>query len=286
MMGRRIRELEAAVESRNNEIMQLKLRIDELNATVAQYRTQETAIAGALTRAQTAATGIIKDAENERDKILEQADAKNAEASREAGEIIEDAKHRADMIEQDAKDKAKDTASRAEGFMENYRANAQKLNDEIKRVAAEAAKYADEFSKRAAGLDLGAVIEMAGEYRGAAMATENYAEPLPDDYSDPKTLMHSIYAIERRSEPDDEAAGAADARETPADARETPADAAVQAEPSPEPEPEPPAAEDLTDADEEHVWTVEEIVERTNADENAAIDDELNAIIEDVLKGS
>lgn len=278
-MGRRIRELEAAVESRNNEIMQLKLRIDELNATVAQYRTQETAIAGALTRAQTAATGIIKDAENERDKILEQADAKNAEASREAGEIIEDAKHRADMIEQDAKDKAKDTASRAEGFMENYRANAQKLNDEIMRVAAEAAKYADEFSKRTAGLDLGAVIEMAGEYRGAAMATEDYTEPLPDDYSDPKTLMHSIYAIERRSEPDDEAADANDAQETPADA-------AVQAEPSAEPAPEPPAAEDLTDADEEHVWTVEEIVERTNADENAAIDDELNAIIEDVLKGS
>ena len=38
--------------------------------------------------------------------------------------------------------------------------------------------------------------------------------------------------------------------------------------------------------EDERVWTVEEIVERTNANGNTQIDDELNAIIEDVLRGS
>lgn len=284
-MGRKTRELEAAVESRNNEIMQLKLRIDELNATLAQYRTQETAIAGALTRAQAAATGIIRDAEDERDRILAEAGAKNAEAQREAADIIGDAKRRADAIEQEAKDGAKETAARAEGFMEDYRTNARKLDGEIKRVAAEAAKYAEEFSKFNSGLDLGAAMEMAGEYRGAAKAAQGCDTPLPDDYADPKTLMHSIYQIEHRDMPaggaePESAQESTQAQESAQEPEQTGEQTAPEQTPAEAP------AEDLTEAEGEHVWTVEEIVERTNADENTAIDDELNAIIEDVLKGS
>ncbi|HWQ59103.1 MAG TPA: hypothetical protein VN540_08775 [Clostridia bacterium] len=349
-MGFRTRELEQALGQKENELIGLRQRVDELIAIVERYRSQESAIAGALTRAQTAAEKIAREAQEEKMAILRDANDTKLEAEREARGILADAERRAGIIEEGAKQKAREIASRAEGFMADYRGNAGKLVTEFRRTAAMASEQAKAFADYMNKLSLDGVLEISREYDHVAAVAATPAQDMPDDYVDPASLMRSIYAIEQREIPEQEAAAeqkpeltpvweSTPAREpfastikpehraeperesAPASVRELepapeqkaapagqpasasawepelardPFIASLRPEPTAEPakkEPEKAAwdakAVDLGKHEEnERVWTVEEIVERTSATDSSDIDDELNAIIEDVLRGS
>lgn len=355
-MGRRVKELEQAIEQRDGEIAQLRRRVDELSADVEKYRLQESAIAGALTRAQAAADRMLKEAGDEKTEMIRQANEEKLEIETEAKGILVDAQRRAEIIEQDAKQKAHDAARRVEAFMTQYRASAQQLITEFRHIASDATGRVKSFSDYMNGLNLDEAVEITREYDHVSAMDETPAQDMPDDYADPASLMRSIYAIEHRDIPVMQAA-AGEEKEPSSDAGDTenaekepepeiekepvpeivppPAPEPVpqrtpEYQPTPAPEPgkilnaeqaekpketdpftswarpeekaEEKAAEEAgrqekadwekesvdldQQEDDEHVWTVEEIVERTNANENAQIDDELNAIIEDVLKGS
>lgn len=336
-MGRRVRELEQAVSQRDDEIAKLRQRVDELGAALERYRLQESAIAGALTRAQTAADKILRETQEEKEAILRQTNADKLEAETEARGIVADAERRAGMIEQDAKEKARESAVRAEAFMAQYRESAGKLVSEFRRIATEASGKVNRFADYMNALNLDEAVEITREYDHVAAINQTPAQDMPDDYVDPASLMRSIYAIEHRDLPDKRAE--IEREPVPEIEREPvpeivpPSEPDVAPAPAPEYEPVPaPEPEKILNAEQdaarpadpftswmrpeekaeqsggpqaqeqaawgkdaveldrrgedERVWTVEEIVERTNADGNAKIDDELNAIIEDVLRGS
>lgn len=335
-MGRRVRELEQALGQRDAELAQLRQRADELGAAVERYRMQESAIAGALTKAQTAAERILLEAEEEKAAILRSAADDKLEAETEARGILEDAQRRAKLMEDDAKEKVRRTAARAEGFMAGYRASAEKLIAEFRRTATMASDQALFFADSMNALDLDEALEVTREYDHLSAISETPAQDMPDDYADPAALMRSIYAIEQRDLPEfgeqpreqavPPSCGPA-YEEAPEPVPEIEPETVPEIEPEPIPEIEPEripeiepepafapapaapegarAADPFTswmraqqenepkqpgavplDMDDGHVWTVEEIVERTSANGNAEIDDELNAIIEDVLRGS
>ena len=324
-MGFKTKKLELALSQKESELVGLRQRADELAAVVEKYRAQESAIAGALTRAQTAAEKIIRDAEQEKAAVLLSANEAKLEAEKEAGGIIADAERRAAFIEQDAKRKAHETASRAEGFMADYRGNANKLIAEFRRTAGMAMDQAKAFAEYMNGLELDGAVEITMEYDHLAAVTTTPAQDMPDDYVDPASLMRSIYTIEQRDLPA-EAVPERNPEPQPAPEWQPPSVPEIKPDPEPawEPQPAPevspqtkpepvplwepePAHEPFTasirpeeaqpswenktvelnkGADSERVWTVEEIIERTSATDSGAIDDELNAIIEDVLRGS
>ncbi len=306
-MGRRVRELEQALSQKETELNSLRQQVAELGATVEKYRYQESAIAGALTKAQAAGERIIQEAEEENAAILRRAADDKREAELEARGLIEDAQRRAALIEEEAKQKARQTAARAEGFMENYRTSAQKLVAEFRKTATMAADQATRFvgnmNELERGLDQS--VEITHEYDHLSAMHETPAQDMPDDYTDPASLMRSIYAIEQRDLPE--------LQEEPEPILDADPQMELPLEEEPEPETvwqEHKTADPFTswagsleqseavaqpwgketisldDRDDGRVWTVEEIVERTSADGNAEIDDELNAIIEDVLRGS
>ncbi len=325
-MGRRVRELEQAIGQKDVEIAQLRQRVNELDAIVMRYREQEFAIAGALTRAQTAAGKIVGEAEAEKAEILRRANEEKLEAEREARGMLADAERRAGIIEEDAKKKARETAARAEGFMAEYRASAGRLVAEFRRTAAMASEQAKRFAESMNALNLDQAVEITHEYDHLSTMDKTPAQDMPDDYVDPASLMRSIYNLEGRDLPGNEAEPEPEPEPVP-EPELVPEPAFEPApEPAPEPEPEPaieekrePAVDPFTlwarpaerpsgpepaqpqkpaesaweqpavsleKKDEgERIWTVEEIVERTNANDSE-IDEELNAIIEDVLRGS
>ncbi|HOG00779.1 MAG TPA: hypothetical protein PKW41_08115 [Clostridia bacterium] len=336
-MGFKTKKLELALSQKESELAGLRQRAEELGAAVERYRAQESAIAGALTRAQTAAEKILRDAEQEKAAMLRSAGDAKLEAEREARGIIADAERRAAFIEESAKKKARETASRAEGFMADYRNNAGKLVAEFRRTATMAMDQARVFAECMSKLNLEGVVEIAKEYDHVAALAATPAQDMPDDYVDSASLMRSIYAIEQRELPAEaapagkqeplsapeispqpapawEPPSAPEIKTEPAPMWEPPCAPQIKPEPAPERKPEPvplwepePAREPFTasirpepgkpawearavelgkPADGERVWTVEEIIERTSATDSGAIDDELNAIIEDVLRGS
>lgn len=293
-MGRRIRELEQALSQKETEIAQLRARVDELGAVVERYRGQESAIAGALTKAQTASERIVREAQEEKDAILRRADEQKREAEQEAAGIVADAQRRASIIEEQARRRAHETAQRAEAFMVEYRESANKLIDAFRRTAAEASEQAQQFASAIGALNLDEAIEATHEYDHVAALTQTPAQDMPDDYVDPASLMRSIYQIEQRELPEDaveeEAAAEVEPEAVPGEPALDPFSSWARPEEKPEASEESAWNKDALDLEKKeedgHVWTIEEIVERTNADAGAQIDDELNAIIEDVLRGS
>lgn len=355
MLGKKAREYEENIARLENELAAHRTKANEMETTLNEYRAKETAIAGALTRAQTDANKILQEAQAEREQILAQAKLESLDAQREAKELIADARRRADGIEGDARRNAKQTAMRAEAFMEEYRQNAAKLIAAMKKAAADAAKNADEFRGYLTSVSLDNEMEMAAEYQGAGQAAEQPVKEMPEEYDNPATLMHSIYAIENRQVPSTEMAVEAicqgmeeeaeadaeryesldsheyDAHEQVSEQRtvegkkpelelsdqeEHPHGPACghwqelryhRADGDYQPElehdhyhgptamvkkneesaaPHPKENPDVIPQEEPKVWTVEEIVEHSPEIEDDSIDQELNAIIEDVLKGT
>lgn len=284
MFGKK-RELEAALEElriRLSEQESLNVRLEQ---TIEDYKRKEGAIANALTRAQSDAGKVIDEANAESARIIDKANEDKAAAHAEAERIIAAAYEEADKIKQQAEEYSRQSALKAEAFMLNYRESATKLNKALQHAAEAAAAHAEQFRACIKEANLDNEIEMAGEYISEGKANIK-AEELPESYENPAELMQNIYKIEnRKTAPGEEAA--------------TPEETAAEetAEQQIDRGPTAMLKEDKEDAEaeEQPMMTVNEIVGMRGAEtldkheDNAAvdrIDEELNAIIDDVLQES
>ena len=239
MFGRKAKELEEQLAQSEQEVAILAKKVETLSAALEEFKAKESAISGALTNAQRAADKVVADAEKERGFILDDAEEERRTAKKEAEEIIADANREADAI------------------MTEYRANAARLNESLQAAATAAAVQAEQFRSFASGTRLQGESELAGEYADVSALLEEKELNLPDDYETPSTLMKSIYAIENRELPEQEAA---------------------------------PEETDSAEEEPDRVWTVNEIMEEGSAEplspDKAGITAELDDIINDVLKDS
>ena len=253
MFGRKAKELEEQLAQSEQEVAILAKKVETLSAALEEFKAKESAISGALTNAQRAADKVVADAEKERGFILDDAEEERRTAKKEAEEIIADANREADAIIVKAKEKARALAMQAEAFMTEYRANAARLNESLQAAAVQA----EQFRSFASGTRLQGESELAGEYADVSALLEEKELNLPDDYETPSTLMKSIYAIENRELPEQEAA---------------------------------PEETDSAEEEPDRVWTVNEIMEEGSAEplspDKAGITAELDDIINDVLKDS
>lgn len=257
MFGRKAKELEEQLAQSKQEVAILAKKVESMTAELTEFKAKESAISGALTSAQKAAEKVLAEAEAEKRALLADAEKVKADADAESETIIAAANSDADAIIEEAKEKARSITLQAEAFMQEYRANAAKLNESLQAAAMAAALQADRFREFAAGARLEAEMEAASEYTGVTELLDEKELDLPDDYETPATLMQSIYAIENREIP------------SPAEEKE----------PVEEPEEE----------DDGILLTVNEIMKEDVdplSEEEAGIDAELDAIINDVLKGS
>ena len=194
MLGKK-KELLASIEELKAKLDEQESLINELKATVEAYKQKESAIAGALTRAQADAALVIEEANAEKARIIAKANEDKAAAKLEADKMIEQAKQQADTIRNEADEYSRQSALKTEAYMENYRESARQLNSALKRAAEAAAMQAEHFRSYVSNANLDNEIEMAGEYAASAGVA---AGDMPESYNNPAELMQSIYRIERR----------------------------------------------------------------------------------------
>lgn len=243
---RRTLLLEEQLEQRGAEIDSLNRRILELNALLDDYRGKEQAIAMALTEAQTTAARLVREARMQVSEIYDEADRKKAAAEEEATDITEAALEKAAKIVEDAEAEARRrVAEAAEKAAECERAS-WSFRQELERAAEEARVQAERFQMYLSGR-VPEAEETAMEGRGLSALIKEPPADLPEEYENPGELMHSIYKLQNRDIPVE-------------DAREA--------------------------FDEERVWTVDEIVDgrrEGESPEDVLTDGELDSIIDDVL---
>ena len=276
MFGKK-KELEAAIEELKAKLSEQEALNARLEQAIEEYKRKESAIANALTRAQSDAGKVIDEA-NAEDK---------AAAHAEAESIIAAAQEEADKIKQQAEEYSRQSALKAEAFMQNYRESASKLNKALQRAAETAAAQAEHFRACIKDSNLDNEIEMAGEYIPEGDAGIN-ADELPESYENPAELMRSIYKIENRQTTPTE-----EAKEAEVKAEEAKEEHIEHADRGPTAMLKEEAAD--IEAEEQPMMTVNEIVGMCSAETSEErearaaedrIDDALNAIIDDVLQDS
>ena len=283
MFGKK-KELEATIEELRAKLSEQEALNARLEQAIEEYKSKESAIANALTRAQSDAGKVLREAQNEGDRIIEKANEDKAAAHAEAESIIAAAQDEADKIKLQAEEDSRQSALRAEAFMQNYIESAKQLNKALQRAAETAAAQAEYFRSCIKDTNLDNEIEMAGEYVNAGNSSVD-AKELPESYSNPSELMKSIYKIENRptvSVSDDETE-----KEVPAE---------LSTENHEDHGPTAMLKEDVSDSEEEQpMMTVNEIIGMRSAETSEEIEaregedrinDALNAIIDDVLQDS
>ena len=171
----------------------------------------------------------------------------DAVAEDEAASITEAAAEKAAKIVEDAEAEARRrVAEAAEKASECERASAS-FRQELERAAEEARVQAERFQMYLSGR-VPEAEETAMEGRGLSALIQDPPADLPEEYENPSALMHSIYKLQNREIPVEE-------------------------------------AEEAAEYDEERVWTVDEIVaEQGEGGEEAVLADaDLDSIIDDVL---
>ncbi|MBR0026885.1 MAG: hypothetical protein IJP37_06985 [Clostridia bacterium] len=244
---RKTRLLAEQLEQRNAEVDFLNRQISELNALLDEYRGKEQAIAMALTEAQTTAARLVRDARVQVQEIYDEADRLKVVAEDEAASITEAAAEKAAKIVEDAEAEARRrVAEAAEKASECERASAS-FRQELERAAEEARVQAERFQMYLSGR-VPEAEETAMEGRGLSALIQDPPADMPEEYENPSALMHSIYKLQNREIPVEE-------------------------------------AEEAAEYVEERVWTVDEIVaEQGEGGEEAVLADaDLDSIIDDVL---
>ena len=354
MLGKKARGYEEKIARLESELAEQKKTAGELNEVLADYRGKESAIAGALTRAQTDANRIVEEARAEQNDILAQAEQDAAALREQANNALEQARRDADALMENANARAEKLKDEAEAILEESRKTARHFDAALKRAAGEAARNAEVFREY--------YETVAANHEQSARA---HALQTPEEYENPAELMRTIYAIEDRDVPDtvkayeaicegmdeeaeqdrelwqdDEPCQGEEEPEEPARRVTAPAQeeepheehpfgvayghwheqryhrANVEYHPELEhdhhgerdsdapavnvscekpdeaqtPEHQPENPQPVEAEQEPRVWTVEEIIhnapQQKETDDADGIDDELNAIIEDVLKGA
>lgn len=290
-MGRKARELEELLAQREQEIAVLSRRVEELSQKVNEYRGREASIAQVMTRAQQAAEKINDEAEARRDDILAQTEIEVEEANEQARATIQHANDTADSILRDAKAKANEILRQAEDVLADSCSAARNFNAELRKAAQDASQQAERYAQYSTRLTLEEEITVGQPADANAPQNDSYEAPAAaedddtpnledllrelgndlsdnneDDavgYNDPSTLMKSIYTMENRDIPEpvatqDHANDNMDENMVYEDAQ----------------------------ADEERVWTVDEVISedmhRPQSPEDTVLED-LNAIIDEVL---
>lgn len=272
MFGSKTRQLEETLEKRGAELAELNAKNEELEGKLAHYRAKEEAIIGALTEAKSTAVRIVGAAEKLRNDMLDEAEEHKRLAAEEAERVIDEAHQHAAEIENDARQRADELLTGVENEAELYRETLKGFNEQLFAAAEHVKAYAENFEALARGEvieDDSAEIEHGTAALRRSLHRENVA--LPEEYETPAALMQGIYALQGRDIPSaahaEEAGEAGEAEELAIEIAEV--------EPS----------ENAADA--EHVWTVDEIISdaMARAESDIAVDAQLNALIDDVLKG-
>ncbi len=262
-MSKKIRELQEALDRREQELIEKGLKIEELSAKNLDYQRRESEIVEVLTEAQATAKRILTEAEAKRDGMITEAEERVAEHERSMKTKQLEAQKQADGIVDDAKQEAKRLLAQADASLAEYKSSADKLKAEMAEAALQAQKQAERFKDFLGGVQLVSTdgAEYKNEYTGIADAVEANKAGLPESYDDPSQLMRSIYAIQGRELPD--------AAQNPAaekDENEKPKEEISQ------------TAENQTDgfeseAPDGHVWTVDEVINAKGDTAQPAADD-------------
>lgn len=265
------------IEEMSAELAQLKARGEETEKKLLEYRAKEEAIIGALTEAKSAAARIITGAERMRSDMLDEAEQNKRLAAEEAERIVAEAAAHAETVSLDARQRADELLLGVENEAQMYRETLAAFNEQLFAAADHVKTYAVKFEALARGE---AIEDDSAEigYGTAALrrTLEQPTAELPEDYANPAELMRGIYALQGRELPAVELA----ASETEEEPAATDGEAFIG-------EPETGEAEGEGEEESEHVWTVDEIISdaMAKAESDIAVDDQLNALIDDVLKG-
>ena len=315
MSAKKMRELSEQLDAREKELAGAKARLMELEKRVNDYQARESAIVDALAQAQESARRLLRDAQTQRDELIANAESRLSEAAAEAERRIGEAAAEAERTIGSASAEGESIVARARTEAANLRLGAEAEVENcriqlagLKRELAEAAESASRQAERFKAY-LGQV-QVGGDEPDELLTSAPADAVLPEDYANPSELMRSIYKMQGRdipdsaaeeelqAEPDEPVAeqqplyswgwhtpqGGVHAEEEPPAAEPEP----VKAEPDPAEEP---AAEETS---EDHVWTVDEIIEgelsgvEEAAEEPAVLDEkgaiDLDAIINDIIK--
>lgn len=251
-MSKQVNELKARVEWLENELSAKMDSADELYNELQTYKNREKAIIGALTEAQNSSARVLEEAREKAAGIIAAANEEAALQKERMKLAIDDANLRADAIIRSAQEKAAAIYEESDKLLEDRKAELAGLNKRINAVAKYAADLCRSFSESiVAGMD-----KEAGE-----------TAPVPEEYATTKELMQSIYALEGRELPVEDAANAengAQPMESELSAMELTG-----------------LLDTLNDNAEEKLLTVDDIPETGNGPSGDA---ELDAILNDILK--
>ena len=254
-----------------------------MTTKLAGYHAKEQAIIGALTEAKTTAARIVAAAEKVRDDMLEDAEQSKKLAAEEAERVLNDARAHAEEVAISARQKAEEMLAGVEADTKMYREMLAAFNEELCEAADSARAYAQKFEAFARGEMLEDESSEV-DYATAALRNQIEKEPvkLPEDYENPAALMRGIYSLQGRELPPIGSYGhTAEADEVYREDAEAQQETDLSREAVVEDAPE----KDDTPA--EHVWTVDEIISdaMAKAEGDITVDAQLNALIDDVLKG-
>lgn len=272
MFGGKAKEVQLALEEREDELKKLRETLRQRETENATMRTQmegyqkdREAVISALTEAQETARRIITQARMRSEDMIREAEEKTRALREQHDGIIAEAESRAQEIVERAQACAKESEARSAAKASEAEAHAKKFREYVKHTADNIKRQAEEYAEFLSG--------------AAGTAVEGTLD-LPEDYKNPAELMKSIFAIQGRdipvAEPEKVETAAAPVEEAAPTEQAAPVAEAkgelnlIQGYAEPE-----------TQGDK--LWTVDEVMQEGEPAQSS-VDDDLNAIIGDVLK--
>lgn len=237
--------LEEHLRTSEQELQQCRDKIADLEKQLEEYRQKEQAIAAALTQAQTSAAALILEARGQVKNIYDEADQTREQIQKEAEEAHAQAQAQADEIVAQARESAVHLIDDAKEQAAQISAAAVALEAVLSQSAASARTSAEGFIACCEGEIEVVKDALARLAEETATYTPDPDAAVPDHYESPAELIHSIYKLQGRSAPE-------------------------QA--------------DEAQGEQDKLWTVEEVVQDAQTEADLP-DQELDAIIDDVLKG-
>ena len=250
---RKVKELEERIAKYEKENAALKESYALLEEKLKQYREKEQAIASALTEAQSTAARLFQEADNKVNGILAEAQERRDALNAETEAIKEQAAEQAAKIVEDAQHEANRRIQEADDQTKAVKDVTQSFAEQLSKAAFEAKGWSDRFSQYLKDTS-GGIRESFSlpqeQGKGLDALIQDPPVELPENYRTPAELIQNIYKLQGRDIPD-----TAKPAELPAE-----------------------------QAEEERVWTVDEVLNGGEADpQRDAFSAELDAIIDDVL---
>lgn len=262
----RKRELEQQVND-------LQAQVQDLTKQLEGYRAQERAIVQALTDAQASAAKRVAEGEAQAKKIMDEANAYQAESQAQAEAVVQEATAKAAGIVEAAQSESSRRLTQTEASVQDFKARLNALNSSLMDTARNAKAQAENFARSMEALS-DETPEILEEGRGLSALIQTQTGKLPDSYETPQQLIHGIYQLQ--------------GREIPVAAEDEPEADAEPIEPA---FPEEPAQEkQAEDEPEERIWTVEEVMAKSGGYSPAkgkseeAEDIDLDSLLDEIIR--